>query len=134
MESLKCSKLRSLAKIDGVKTEPADPKHTESRSKEKYMRRLDWYLGSFLLGAALIAPVGIQAKDKDKDHNCPANGYYDRDHKDCHNWDDHESRAYQTWEEAQHKARQEFSRLKAKEQSEYWKWRHEHPDDDKDRH
>ena len=35
------------------------------------MRRLDWYLGSFLLGAALIAPVGIRAKDKDKDHNCP---------------------------------------------------------------
>jgi len=58
------------------------------------MRRLDWYLGSLLLGAALIAPVGIQAKDKDKEHNCPASGYYDRDRKDCHNWDDHESRTY----------------------------------------
>jgi hypothetical protein len=97
------------------------------------MRRLDWYLGSFLLGVALIAPVGIQAKDKDKDHNCPANGYYDRDHKDCHNWDDHEGRAYQSWEEAQHKTHQEFSGLKAKEQSEYWKWRHEHPDNDNDK-
>ena len=48
------------------------------------MQRLHWYIGSLLLGAALIAPVGIQAKDKDKDHNCPDNGYYDRDHKDCH--------------------------------------------------
>jgi hypothetical protein len=24
--------------------------------------------------------------------------------------------------------------LKSREQSEYWKWRHEHPDDDRDRH
>lgn len=96
------------------------------------MQRLHRCLGSLLLGAALIAPVGLQAKDKN--HNCPNNGYYDRDHKDCHNWDDHEGRAYQSWEEAQHKTHREFSKLKANEQSEYWKWRHEHPDDDKDRH
>ncbi|SPE44674.1 exported hypothetical protein [Candidatus Sulfotelmatobacter sp. SbA7] len=96
--------------------------------------RLHRYLGSLLVGAALIAPVSIQARDKDKDRNCPDHGYYDRDHKDCHNWDDHESRAYQAWEEAQHRTHREFSSLKAKEQSEYWKWRHEHPDDDRDRH
>ena len=90
------------------------------------------YVGSFLLGAALIAPAGLWAKDKNQ--NCPDKGYYDRDHKDCHTWDDHEGRAYQSWEEAQHKTHREFSRLKANEQSEYWKWRHEHPDDDKDRH
>jgi hypothetical protein len=113
---------------------PADPKQMESCLKEKYMRRLDWYLGSLLLVAVLIAPVGIRAKDRDKDHNCPANRYYDRDRKDCHNWDDHEGRTYQTWEEAQRKTHREFSRLKAKEQSEYWQWRHEHPDDDRHRH
>jgi hypothetical protein len=90
------------------------------------------YVGSFLLGAALIAPVGLWAKDKNQ--NCPDKGYYDRDHKDCHTWDDHEGRAYQTWEEAQHKTHREFSKLKAKEQSEYWKYRHEHPDNDTDRH
>jgi hypothetical protein len=98
------------------------------------MQRLHRYLGSLLLGVALIAPVGIQAEDKDKDHNCPNNGYYDRDHKDCHSWDDHEGRAYQTWEQAQHKTHREYSKLKADEQSQYWKWRHEHPDNDKDRH
>ena len=43
------------------------------------MQRLHRYLGSLLLGAALIAPVGIQAKDKDR--NCPDKGYYDRDHQ-----------------------------------------------------
>ena len=96
--------------------------------------RLHWYLGSLLVGAALIAPVGIQAREKDRDRNCPDNGYYDRDHKDCHNWDDHENRAYQSWEEARHRTHREFSRLKAKERSEYWRWRHEHPDNDRDRH
>jgi hypothetical protein len=96
------------------------------------MQRLHRYLGSLLVGATLIAPVGIQANDKDR--NCPDKGYYDRDHKDCHNWDDHETRAYQAWEKAQRKTDREFSKLKAKEQSEYWKWRHEHPDNDNDRH
>jgi hypothetical protein len=97
------------------------------------MLRLHQYLGLLLLGVILIAPVGIQAKDRD-DHNCPNHGYYDRDHKDCHGWDDHEGRAYQSWEETQHKTHREFSKLKNRERSEYWKWRHEHLDDDKDRH
>ena len=96
------------------------------------MQRLHRYLGPLLAAVALIAPVGIQAKDKDQ--NCPNKGYYDRDRKDCHTWDDHEGRAYQTWEEAQHKTDREFSKLKANEQSEYWKWRHEHPDKDNDHH
>ena len=101
------------------------------------MQRLHRYLVSFLLGAALIAPVGIQAKDKDDD-NCrdkDKRGYYDRDRKDCHGWDDREDRAYRKWLQTRRKAHREFSRLKAKEQSEYWKWRSEHrDDDDRDRH
>ena len=96
------------------------------------MQRIYQYVGPLLLGAALIAPAGLQAKDKN--HNCPDNGYYDRDHKDCHAWNDHEDHAYQTWEEAKHKTHREFSKLKGKEQSEYWKYRHEHPDNDGDRH
>ena len=102
------------------------------------MQRLYWYLGSLLLGAALITPAGMQAKDrdKDKDHNCPDKAYYDRDRKVCHSWDDREDRAYQKWLEVKHKTHREFSKLKAKEQSQYWKWRLEHPDhdDDRDRH
>jgi hypothetical protein len=99
------------------------------------MKRLYHCVGLLLLGGTLIAPVGIQARDRDdKDHSCPNSGYYDRDHKDCHGWDDREGRTYQSWEETRHKTHRDFSRLKNKEQSEYWKWRHEHPDDDKDRH
>ena len=98
------------------------------------MQRLHRYLGWLLLGAALIVPVVIQAENR----NCPdrdgKRGYYDRDRKECRHWDDHEGRAYQTWLEAQHKTHREFSKLKAKEQAEYWKWRNEHPDNDRDRH
>jgi hypothetical protein len=96
------------------------------------MQRLHRCLASLLLGATLIAPLGIQAKDRNQ--KCPKNGYYDRERKDCHNWDDNEGRAYQSWEQAQHKTHRDFSKRKANEQSEYWKSRHEHPDDDKDRH
>lgn len=95
------------------------------------MRRLHLYLGSLLVGAVLIVPVSVQAKK----HNCPdqngRHGYYDDDRKDCHYWDDREEHAYGSWWEAQgHKTRRAFNRLRAKQRSEYWKWRHEHPDRD----
>ncbi|HEV2020998.1 MAG TPA: hypothetical protein VGQ94_00565 [Terriglobales bacterium] len=98
------------------------------------MQRLHLYLGSFLLSAALIVPVGVQAKNHCPDQN-GKKGYYDNGHKDCHYWDDREDHTYQTWWEAQgHKTHREWSKLKAKERSEYWKWRHEHPDNDQERH
>ena len=99
------------------------------------MQRLHRCLVSFLLGAALIAPVGLQAKGREP--NCQEkgrHGYYDRDRRECRDWDDREDRAYQKWLESKRWTHREFSRLKAKQQSEYWKWRHEHPDDDRDRH
>jgi hypothetical protein len=138
MKSLKCPKLHSLAKADGIYKAGTTTGHNNGKFplKEKYMQRLHRYLVSLLLGAALIATVGIQAKESDRNCQDKDNrGYYDRDHKDCHGWDDREDRAYRKWWQAKHKTHREFSKLKAKQQSEYWKWRHEHPDDDdRDRH
>jgi hypothetical protein len=96
------------------------------------MQRQYWFLGSLLLGAALIAPVGMQAQAKRQ--NCPDKGYYDRDRKDCHTWDANEDRAYQSWQTAQHKSQRDFAKRRATEQSQYWKWRHDHPDADNNRH
>ena len=103
------------------------------------------YVGSFLLGAALIAPAGMLAgtnfqddhhqddKHRDRDDKNQKR-YYDKSHKDYHNWDDREAGAYQQWTTENHRDNRDFSHLKRKEQSEYWNWRHDHPDDDKDRH
>jgi hypothetical protein len=102
--------------------------------KEEHMR-LYRYVGSFLLGAALIAPAGMLAGTNfQDDHHQNQKRYYDKSHKDYHNWDDREAGAYQRWTTENHRDNRDFSHLKRKEQSEYWNWRHDHPDDDKDRH
>jgi hypothetical protein len=60
--------------------------------------------------------------------------YYDRQHKDYHNWDRRENSAFSRWMDERHdQSHRAFSKLKSKQQREYWKWRHEHPDNDGDR-
>jgi hypothetical protein len=53
---------------------------------------------------------------------------YDKDHKDYHNWDDNENRAWGQYLNENHKSSHEFSTANKREQSRYWKWRHAHPD------
>jgi len=107
------------------------------------MHRMYRYLGSFLVGAALIAPVGIRANnnpDDDRKQDARERNeknqrrYHDRDHKDYHQWDDREEGRYrQWWAETRHEAYRPFDKVKRAHQRAYWKWRHEHPDDG-DRH
>jgi hypothetical protein len=68
---------------------------------------------------------------------CAAGGRYDgdaaaergddREHKDYHQWDDAENRAWRKWLTENHRKDHEFAKADRKEQEEYWKWRHEHP-------
>ena len=86
------------------------------------------FLQVALLGAALMAAVAApNALKADDDH---AVRYHDKEHHDDHEWNDREDRAYQRWLEEKHHVKRDFARLKDKEQREYWKWRHEHPDKD----
>jgi hypothetical protein len=55
------------------------------------MHRAHRYIASVLLVGALIAPVSIMA-GQPQDHD--PNRVYDRNHKDYHNWDDHENQAW----------------------------------------
>ena len=60
--------------------------------------------------------------------------YYDRERKDYHHWDDREDARYRRWQEGRHQQYRDFYRLHRRDQSEYWIWRHSHPeDDDRDR-
>jgi 3-hydroxyacyl-CoA dehydrogenase len=53
---------------------------------------------------------------------------YDSHHKDYHNWDDHEDRAYRRYLAEKHYQYVEYQRQQHRRQEAYWKWRHHHPD------
>jgi len=78
-------------------------------------------LSGFLLGAALIAPLAVKADDHDR-------RYYDRDHRDYHEWNTREDRAYRVYLGEQHRNYREFSRETRYRQAHYFRWRHRHPD------
>jgi hypothetical protein len=91
-----------------------------------YMHRAHRYVASLFLTAALAAPVSMIAAP------VPQDGVqvrvYDRDHKDYHNWDDHERHAWGVFLTDNHRKDHEYAHANRKEQSEYWNWRHSHPD------
>jgi hypothetical protein len=53
---------------------------------------------------------------------------YDSHHKDYHNWDDHEDRAYRRYLSEQHYEYREYNKQNHRRQEAYWKWRHNHPE------
>jgi hypothetical protein len=76
-------------------------------------------LSALFVGASLMVPTAMNAADKK---------YYDRDGRDYHTWNDHEDRAYRVYLGDQHRTYVQFQKNKAAQQREYFKWRHEHPD------
>jgi hypothetical protein len=91
------------------------------------MHRAHGYIASLFLTAVLAAPISIVAAPKPQDDH-GQNRVYDKDHKDYHNWDDHENHAWKQYIAENHKKDHEFSKANKKEQSDYWNWRHSHPD------
>jgi hypothetical protein len=58
----------------------------------------------------------------------PQDRVYDRQHKDYHQWDEHENQAWHRFLVENHREEHEFAKANRKEQAEYWNWRHNHPD------
>ena len=81
-------------------------------------------LSTLLLSIGLITPVAMKA-DHDDHHS---NRYYDRDSRDWHEWNDREDRAYRQYLNEQHREYRDMAKANRKEQREYWRWRHKHPD------
>jgi hypothetical protein len=99
------------------------------------MPRIQRYLGSLLLGATMVAPMLMTASPNPQDRqegrreesSERQRRYYDRDHKDYHVWNDREDGNYRRWSDERHyRTYRPFYKLKRKEQSEYWEWRHAH--------
>jgi len=78
-------------------------------------------LSALVLSTTLIGPAISQAAGGDHHEK----RYYDRDGRDYHTWNDNEDRAYL---QEQHQDYREFRMVKRDRQQQYFKWRHEHPD------
>jgi hypothetical protein len=91
------------------------------------MYRKSLIISSLFLSAALFAPVAITANAAPQSVSVKV---YDRDHKDYHNWDDHEAKSYETFRGDHPKYNVTFGKTKRSQQKTYWNWRHEHPDHD----
>jgi hypothetical protein len=84
------------------------------------MRKL---LASLMLSGVLMAPAIMSAKDH------VTVRFYDRNHRDYHNWNGDEERAYRHWvEQERHQTYKEWKHAKKRDQQEYWRWRHDHMD------
>jgi hypothetical protein len=93
------------------------------------MQRMNRYVGSLFLAAAIAAPALVVTEAQAQEANVQVR-VYDRDHRDYHNWDDREDRAYRNYLGEQHREYREYNQQNHKEQKHYWNWRHSHPDHD----
>lgn len=87
------------------------------------MRR---FFGSLALGAILCTPMIVTAQEhRDKDDH----RYYDSDKRDYHEWNENENRAWRHWlQDERHITYHDWTKASRKQQRDYWRWRHEHPD------
>ena len=81
-------------------------------------------LSALALSTTLIVPVAARAEDR----NHHEKRYYDRDARDYHTWNNNEDRAYRAYVQDQHRDQRHFNKVKRSEQQQYFKWRHQHPD------
>lgn len=73
------------------------------------------------LGISLLAPTYLVAQDHD-------HRYYDAEHKDYHEWNATEDKAYHRYWEDRHHGYIDWNRANEAQRRAYWRWRHEHPD------
>ena len=84
-------------------------------------------IGSLLLAAVLATSFAGVA--------CEHHAYrvYDPYYTDYHSWDHDEDVYYQRWADETHRdSHRDFRKLRPEEQKEYWTWRHNHGDHDRD--
>ena len=91
------------------------------------------YLTVLFLGAALAGSVAARADD---DHHSAnrTQRYYDKDARDYHEWNQNENQVYHQYVTENHKRDREFAKTNRRERQDYFKWRHDHPDHDQDKH
>src|SRR5580704_1998220 len=86
-------------------------------------------LSTLLLSGALVAlQQAERSTTTTTTTTTETHRYYDPTYKEYHVWDSKEDRAYHMYVEQTHRNYEDFPKVKVTEQTEYWKWRHDHPD------
>ena len=80
------------------------------------------FLSALVLSGALLAPTLILADD---DAHVNNRRYYDKEHKDYHQWNRDEDQTYRQYLHDNHMPYRDFNRLKRNDQDRYWNWRHD---------
>jgi hypothetical protein len=87
-------------------------------------------LSSLALAAALAVPASfLIVSSLHGQVEIKIGKVYDRDHKDYHNWDANEDKAYRGYLVEQHREYVPYAKMKRTDQTGYWNWRHAHPDE-----
>jgi hypothetical protein len=86
------------------------------------------YLTVLFLSAALAGSVSMRADDHRSDQ---PKQYYDKEGRDYHEWNQHEDQVYHQYLTDNHKKDRDFAKTTGGEKKDYFKWRHDHPDQDK---
>jgi len=96
-----------------------------------------YLISSFVLTVVLAAPAAIRVAATPQDNGHQDDNHhddkdnkriYDKSHNDYHNWDGDEDRRYHEYLLEKHRAYRPFNELNAKDQRDYWNWRHSHED------
>jgi hypothetical protein len=83
------------------------------------------------LATGLIVSTNLMAQDHDDhrdDHHDDHHHVYDRHHKDYHDFDEHEERAWRIYWQQRHHAYVDWDRANERQRQAYWDWRHGHSD------
>jgi len=85
------------------------------------------------LSVALLTPVCFSAQDHDRDRDDhrdrdDRHHLYDKRHKDYHDWNDNEDRAYHMYWDQRHQQYVDWDRASERQRQAYWDWRHRHSD------
>jgi len=93
------------------------------------------YFKVVVLSAALVVPALMSAQDHDHmdrgRNDQQSRRYEDKAHSDSHEWNAGEDQAYRRYLQERHRKYHDFTKAKKNEQSDYWNWRHSHPDNDR---
>ena len=93
------------------------------------------YFKLIVLSGSLVMPVAVSAQDRDHpeshQNDQQSRRYEDKAHRDFHEWNAREDQAYRRYLQEHHKKYHDFAKAKRSEQDDYWRWRHDHPDNDR---